>query len=151
MCPRSAPQQGPCRGLSETEWSTVRELAQRAGVAERYTREWLEQQATSGIIEVDDVSADAPARRYRLPEAHREVLLDESNLNYLPLAQLTGILSSVLPLLQTAYREGTGVPWSAYGEDAREGQVAINRPGHLRRLPFDGVTWSVMKEPDGVS
>jgi hypothetical protein len=33
--------------------ATAVELAQRAGGAERYAREWLEQQAASGILNVD--------------------------------------------------------------------------------------------------
>src|SRR5947209_12765299 len=54
---------------------TSDELAGAAGVAERYAREWLEQQAASGIVTVDDVGADAGARRFALPPAHAHVLL----------------------------------------------------------------------------
>ena len=39
-------------------------LAEAAGIHERYAREWLEQQAATGILEVDDASADAGQRRY---------------------------------------------------------------------------------------
>lgn len=126
---------GLYRALAEQEWSTPSELATRAGVAERYTREWLEQQATAAMIEVDDAAAQPHARRYRLPVAHREVLLDVDSLCYLaPLARLTGSLSSVLPKLLEAYRGGGGVPWSAFGEDGREGQADMNRPIYLNLL-----------------
>ena len=41
--------------------ATSADLASRAGIAERYAREWLEQQAVNGFVEVDDASAAAPA------------------------------------------------------------------------------------------
>src|SRR5205823_2249878 len=43
------------------------ELAERTGTHERYAREWLEQQAVAGIVDVDDTGAEAGARRYSLP------------------------------------------------------------------------------------
>ena len=49
--------------------ATVAELAGRAGVDARYAREWLEQQAVAGLLDVEDAAADADTRRYRLPEA----------------------------------------------------------------------------------
>src|SRR6476619_7505950 len=47
-----------------------RELATRAGIAERYAREWLEQQAASGILVVDDPAASPEERRFTLPPGH---------------------------------------------------------------------------------
>ena len=55
---------------------TPAELAARAGIAERYAQEWLEQQTVAGIIECDDRTAAADARRYSLPAGHEIVLLD---------------------------------------------------------------------------
>jgi hypothetical protein len=46
-------------------------------------REWLEQQAVAGFLTVEDPSADAGERRFSLPEAHRPVLVDDEDLNYL--------------------------------------------------------------------
>ena len=46
------------------------ELADAAGVHERYAREWLEQQAVCGILDVEDAHAEPNSRRYRLPEGH---------------------------------------------------------------------------------
>src|ERR1044072_5244829 len=42
-------------------------VAGSAGIAERYAREWLEQQAVAGVIEVDDTAAEAADRRFTLP------------------------------------------------------------------------------------
>src|SRR5512134_384670 len=63
--------------------ATPGDLAARAGIAERYAREWLEQQAVTGLLEVDDAAASASDRRYVLPAEHVEVLLDRDALTYL--------------------------------------------------------------------
>ncbi len=39
------------------------ELAAATGTHERYVREWLEQQAATGILQVEDAGAEAAARR----------------------------------------------------------------------------------------
>jgi 2-polyprenyl-3-methyl-5-hydroxy-6-metoxy-1,4-benzoquinol methylase len=114
---------------------TSTELASRTGTAERYAREWLEQQTVAGILEVDDEKAEARKRRFRLPAAYVEVLVDQDSLNYLaPLTRL--VVGAVRPLdsLLEAYRTGGGVPYADYGADLREGQAAANRPMFLRQL-----------------
>src|SRR5262245_61291335 len=67
---------GLYRALRELGGATAGELAARAGVAPRYAREWLEQQAVAGYVACDNPQDGAEARRYRLPAAHAEVLLD---------------------------------------------------------------------------
>src|SRR4249919_1352861 len=56
---------------------TAGELADRAGIADRYAREWLEQQAVAGVVDVDDPAKPPEARRFELPNAHAHVLLDD--------------------------------------------------------------------------
>src|SRR5947199_25943 len=68
---------GLYRVLREGGPATSSELAAGAGIHERYAREWLEQQAVGDILTVDDVNAEAGARRYALPAGHDEVLLDQ--------------------------------------------------------------------------
>jgi 2-polyprenyl-3-methyl-5-hydroxy-6-metoxy-1,4-benzoquinol methylase len=114
---------------------TSSELAVRAGASERYTREWLEQQTVSGVLEVEDAALPAGQRRYRLPAGHVEPLLDEESGNFVaPLAQLFAGCVRPLPALVDAYRTGAGVPFADYGPDLREGQAAINRPAFLGEL-----------------
>lgn len=60
---------GLYRALAEAGASTAAELASRAGIHERYAREWLEQQAVTGILEVDEAAKDQGDRRYSLPPA----------------------------------------------------------------------------------
>src|SRR3954468_1448810 len=74
---------GLYRALAEGGPATSTELAARAGIHERYAREWLEQQAVSAIVMVDDVALDAGARRYTLPAGHDEVLTNRDSLSYL--------------------------------------------------------------------
>jgi SAM-dependent methyltransferase len=117
------------RALAGGGEATPSELAARTGTAERYVREWLEQQAVAGFLTVENAGAQPGERRYGLPAAHRPVLVDEDDLNLTaPLATLAvGVLRPIDSLLD-AYRTGDGVPYEAYGADTREGIGAINRP-----------------------
>ena len=58
---------------------TAAELASSAGIAERYAREWLEQQAVAGVVEVDDAARSADERRFTLSNAHAHVLTDDDS------------------------------------------------------------------------
>jgi SAM-dependent methyltransferase len=130
---------GLYRALSGGDWLTSLELAERTGTQERYIREWLEQQTVTGILVVEDAEAGAAERRFRLPLAHAEVLVEQDSLNYLaPLAQLAVGAVRPLPTLLQAYRHGGGVPYSEYGRVFREGQAAINRASFLQEL---GQSW----------
>jgi 2-polyprenyl-3-methyl-5-hydroxy-6-metoxy-1,4-benzoquinol methylase len=118
---------------------TSGELAARTGTHERYAREWLEQQTVAGILQVEDANAKAVARRFRLPAAHAEVLVERESLNYLaPLAQLVVGVTRPLESLLNAYRSGGGVSLGEYGVDFLEGQGTINRAGFLYQL---GTEW----------
>jgi SAM-dependent methyltransferase len=120
---------GLYRALSERGPSTSTELADEAGLAERYVREWLEHQASSGILEVDDASADAAERRYSIPPGHDEALLDEESLNYVaPMGQLMVACVRPIDLLLEAFRSGDGIPYEDYGADLHEGQAKFTRP-----------------------
>jgi 2-polyprenyl-3-methyl-5-hydroxy-6-metoxy-1,4-benzoquinol methylase len=115
--------------------STAAELADTTGIARRYAREWLEQQAVAGVLTVDDVTADAEARRYTLPEAHVGVVADPVALDHVaPLARMVVGIASVLDDVVVAYRTGTGVPFSRYGADLRAGQGGVNRPAFTSAL-----------------
>jgi SAM-dependent methyltransferase len=115
---------GLYRVLSEQGPSTTAEVATAAGVHERYAREWLEQQAASGLLEAD-LGGEEP--RFRLPHGHDEALLDVSSLSYIaPLAR--SVVASIRPIdaLLEAARSGGGVPYADY--DMHEAQAAFTRP-----------------------
>ena len=90
------------RALADGGDATPAELAARTGTAERYVREWLEQQAVAGFLTVDDPDAEAGDRRYSLPAAHRPVFVDEEDLNHLaPLSSLViGVCGPMAALLR---------------------------------------------------
>ncbi|MRX43930.1 class I SAM-dependent methyltransferase [Agromyces kandeliae] len=123
------------RILAERGSLTSSELAEAAETGERYTREWLEHQAVSGILAVDDADAAASDRRYSLPPAHAEVLTDDESLAYLaPIARIVASAAAQLPGLLDAARTGGGVPWASFGKDMRDAQGDINRPWFDREL-----------------
>jgi 2-polyprenyl-3-methyl-5-hydroxy-6-metoxy-1,4-benzoquinol methylase len=109
--------------------ATSADLADEAGVAERYAREWLEQQAAAGLLEA------AGRGRFELPAAHVPVLLVEDDPAYVMAAAplLTGVALS-LPAVAGAYRSGEGVPYEQFGAEVREGLAAFNRPSFANDL-----------------
>lgn len=123
------------QALADSEGLTSIELSERTSTAERYAREWLEQQTVTGILTVQDTTLGSEARKFRLPAAYKEVLVDRESLNYLtPLSHLVmGALHPIDALLK-AYRTGGGVPYRDYGPDMLEGQAAMNRTMFLQQL-----------------
>jgi hypothetical protein len=104
-------QLGFYRALADGGDATPADLAGRTGTAERYVREWLEQQAVAGFLSVDDPDAGAGERRYGLPAAYRPVFVDEEDLNHLtPLATLAIGVCGPMGALLEAYRTGAGCP-----------------------------------------
>jgi 2-polyprenyl-3-methyl-5-hydroxy-6-metoxy-1,4-benzoquinol methylase len=115
--------------------ATPSELAQRAGTSERYTREWLEQQATAGFLSCGNPAASSEQRQYALPAGYRDVLIaPDSPLQAAPSAQLFVALASTLPHLIEAFRTGAGVPFRQYGGDMRDGQARANLPAFQHEL-----------------
>jgi SAM-dependent methyltransferase len=126
---------GLYRALAERGPLTSTELAESSGTHERYAREWLEQQAASGILEVDHAAAGAQERRYSVPPGHDEALLDETSLNYVaPVGKLMAACAKPLDAVLRAFSTGDGVPYADYGSDLHEGQAAFTRPMFERLL-----------------
>ncbi|GAA0799055.1 class I SAM-dependent methyltransferase [Spirilliplanes yamanashiensis] len=114
---------------------TAAELAKAAGADERYAREWLEQQATAGLLGVDDAAAAPDARRYALDAGTAEVLLDEASPFYFGTpAGLAHGLASTLDGVQEAFRSGGGVPYADFGPHIRHGIAGFNRPMFAHQL-----------------
>lgn len=123
------------RTLVEIGPATAADLADAAGTHERYTREWLEQQAVTGILEVEFPGREARTRRYRLPEGHEEVLTGRDSLNYLaPFARMMVGIVRPIPAVLEAFRSGGGVPYADYDADFCEGQSEMNRAQFINLL-----------------
>ena len=110
--------------------ATPDQLAARTGTAARYAREWLEQQAVSGWLTVEDDG------RFALPPGVAEALTDPASLAYVaPLGRMLVAPLVQMPALLEAYRSGGGVSWAQLGADARESQADLNRPWYDAVLP----------------
>src|SRR5919106_4236018 len=116
---------GLYRALEDGSPVTAEGLAVRTGVHQRYAREWLEQQAVAGILEVEDPGAEPEARRFRLPAAHAAVLADPDSLFYsAPLSRLVRGVMEALPQVVRAYRTGGGGEGAARRAQTRGGAGA---------------------------
>jgi 2-polyprenyl-3-methyl-5-hydroxy-6-metoxy-1,4-benzoquinol methylase len=128
-------QLGLYSALAERGPLTPAELAEAAGIHARYAREWLEQQAVSGILDVAHDDGDAESRRFELPDGHAEALLDRESLNYAaPFGQAVVALALPIHEVIAAYRAGRGLPFEAYGADLYEGQAAFTRPMYSKLI-----------------
>jgi 2-polyprenyl-3-methyl-5-hydroxy-6-metoxy-1,4-benzoquinol methylase len=128
-------QLGFYRALHAGGPATSAELAARAGTAERYTREWLEQQATARYLTCDNPGDSAADRRYVLPPEYAPLLVERDNLSFVAgMAQIAAGCVAPLPQLLAAFRTGAGVPYADYGHDLHEGQAAMTRPLFFNQL-----------------
>lgn len=86
------------------------ELAARAGLHERYVREWLGAMVTGGIV-----GYDPDTRRYDLPAEHAACLTREAGAdNVAVFAQYIGVLGGVEDDIVGCFRNGGGVPYERY-------------------------------------
>jgi 2-polyprenyl-3-methyl-5-hydroxy-6-metoxy-1,4-benzoquinol methylase len=113
---------------------TADELAGAVGIAPRYAVEWLEQQASAGLITVVG-DGDRADRRYGLSAAQRAVLTEPgTSTSLVPLVLQGASMAATLPLVEEAFRAGDGVAYAEYGEDMRRGIELENRPLFLDGL-----------------
>lgn len=100
---------GPC---------TPEQLAGAAGLAERYVREWLHQQAAARVI-----STDGSAATFWLTAVQQDVLCNEVGPDASPFygagmfACLPALAKACLDDLPRCYRTGEGLPYDAYHAD----------------------------------
>ncbi|MEV6828779.1 methyltransferase domain-containing protein [Amycolatopsis sp. NPDC051102] len=88
--------------------ATSAELAERAGLQERYVREWLGAMVTGGIFTYAEP-------HYTFPPEHARFLLGETASNMMSSLLTLSAFTGILPDLERAFAEGGGVPRSAYG------------------------------------
>jgi 2-polyprenyl-3-methyl-5-hydroxy-6-metoxy-1,4-benzoquinol methylase len=112
---------------------TAADLAGRAGIAERYAREWLEQQAVAGVVRVDDTAKAAHERRFELPNAHAHVLLDDdSEACMKPSAAVVPWVAKAIDLMEEEFRHGTGAAFGLF--ELHDLQAAFTRPVFVNHL-----------------
>src|SRR5438128_1203064 len=112
---------------------TAVELAGRTGIAQRYAREWLEQQTVAGVVEVDDTAKPPDERRFELPNAHAHVLLDDdSEACMKPCAAVVPWLAKAIDIMVEEFRRGTGASFGLF--DLHDVQAAFTRPVFVNHL-----------------
>lgn len=104
--------------------ATSEELAVRAGVDERYAREWMRGLHAAGYLEYERESG-----RFSLPPEQAQVLAVEGGPFFLGGAYHT-LMGELRPIdqLTEAFRLGGGVPQSAYPADTWDGMCRFTRP-----------------------
>lgn len=89
--------------------TTSVELAERAGLEERYVREWLGAVTTGGIIEFEPATST-----YTFPPEHALSLTGDGGSNRAVSAPMLTYLGKHVDSVAAAFRNGGGVPYSAY-------------------------------------
>lgn len=111
------------------------ELADRAGIHPRCSRESLEQQAAAGFLDTAAEAIDPDDRRFALPPGHAEALLDhDSPASVHAIAPAMIGIVGVLDQLVSSYRTGRGVSYAAFGPGIRHGIAGMNRPMFTNNL-----------------
>ena len=101
--------------LADGDPCTSAQLAERAGLNERYVREWLGAVVTGGLVDYDGATA-----RYTLPAERAAFLTRAAGLDNLALqAQYIGLLASVEDPIVACFRSGGGVPYAAFTDFQR--------------------------------
>jgi ubiquinone/menaquinone biosynthesis C-methylase UbiE len=109
---------------------SARELAARAGCAERYVREWLNAQVAGGYVDYHAVS-----ETYELSPEHALVLADENSPVFLPHAwQVPASMWFDEPKAVEAFRTGKGVAWGDHDTRLHCGVAAFYRNAYRGSL-----------------
>jgi SAM-dependent methyltransferase len=109
---------------------TSQEIADRAGLQERYVREWLGAMVTSDIVDYD-----AASDTYLLSPEHAVLLTGPGSMA--PLAHGNTTLGSHIGGLAEVFRSGGGIPYADYTPDFSEAMDAMSRGGLDRFLLSD--------------
>ncbi|HXU90290.1 MAG TPA: class I SAM-dependent methyltransferase [Methylomirabilota bacterium] len=90
--------------------STSAEIAKRAGLDERYVREWLGAMVAARVMEVDPATT-----RFVLPPEHAASLTRPAGADNLAVfAQYIGVLGAVEDDIVACFQRGGGVPYSRF-------------------------------------
>jgi 2-polyprenyl-3-methyl-5-hydroxy-6-metoxy-1,4-benzoquinol methylase len=96
--------------MSDSPPAGSAELAARAGLNERYVREWLAAMTTAGVVDLDPAS-----NRYALPAEHAAYLTRAAAAdNMAVFGQYIGLLGCVEDDIVECFRKGGGVPYEKF-------------------------------------
>jgi SAM-dependent methyltransferase len=109
--------------------ATSQELADRAGLQERYVREWLGAMTTGRVF-----TYDPSTRTYTFPAEHAACLTGSGSANMAPISQFPAHLGSHVQQVARAFREGGGVPYEEFRPDFTDLMDAGSRNGFDEHL-----------------
>jgi 2-polyprenyl-3-methyl-5-hydroxy-6-metoxy-1,4-benzoquinol methylase len=89
--------------------STSKVIAEKAGLNERYVREWLGTMVTGRVV-----NYFPETQTYQLPEEHAAFLTNEGEFNLASSMQFVPIMGQVEDKLVECFKNGGGVPYSEY-------------------------------------
>ena len=96
--------------MAEMPPATSAEIAARAGLNERYVREWLGAMATARVVDVDPAT-----NRFSLPAEHAAFLTRSAGAdNIAVFTQYIGVMGVVEDDIVECFRAGGGVPYSRF-------------------------------------
>ncbi len=96
--------------MSNLEPSSSAEIASKAGLNERYVREWLGAMVTGGVVELDPNTI-----KFALPPEHAAALTRAAGSNNMAVfAQYIGMMGSVEDDILECFSKGGGVPYSRF-------------------------------------
>ncbi|MBU2880123.1 MULTISPECIES: class I SAM-dependent methyltransferase [Aliiglaciecola] len=108
-------------------------LSEKLGLAERYVREWLNNQVAGQYIVYDKTN-----KTYQLPDAHVPVLADpESPVFLVPALEVAASLWHDEDLLKNVFKTGEGISWGAHHHRLFCGSESLFRPGYKSFLIND--------------
>lgn len=96
--------------MSKLEPSTSAEIASRAGLNERYVREWLGAMVTGRVVELDPIT-----NKFTLPPEHAATLIRAAGANNMAVfAQYIGMMGSVEDDVVECFYKGGGVAYAKF-------------------------------------
>lgn len=101
--------------MADGSKATSTEIAKRAGLNERYVREWLGAMVTGKIVDYD-----ASTKTYTLPPERSVFITRAAGIDNLAIqAQYVALLGSVESQIVESFRRGGGVPYSEFTDFQR--------------------------------
>lgn len=121
---------GLYKAMASGDGVTPAELAARTSTNERYVREWLINQASSGYVNYDPASG-----RYSLTPEQAMALTDEDSPFYVGGGfHVIKAMTNATPRIEECFKNGGGILWGDHDPDLFVGTERFFRPGYAAHL-----------------
>ncbi|MDX1386224.1 MAG: class I SAM-dependent methyltransferase, partial [bacterium] len=133
---------GLFKTLADAGPMTVKELADKTGLQERYLKEW-----TSAMTASEYLDYDAKGQKFSLNPAQALVLAQEGSPVFVQgFFQMIPDHYNKIPKIIQAMKEGGGIPYSEYDNDTFEGTERFFKGGYLNFLVQEWLPATGMEE-----